>query len=100
MQLHLVARAILILGITLAVACGGSDPAPPTVDMAGGSGTKRFGEVCTGAADCESPLLCESFAMHTIMRCTKMCTVATQATDCPAPSAGTCTPNNYCRFAM
>ena len=67
-------------------------------DMAGQTpGTKAFGDLCTVNGDCQS-LLCEQFAMGTVHRCTKPCTVATEATDCPAPSALTCTNNGYCKF--
>jgi hypothetical protein len=64
---------------------------------------KPFGAPCTtdGAnGDCQSGL-CKPFVMMTILRCTKPCTAATQATDCPVPpSAGTCTPNLYCKFTQ
>ena len=50
-------------------------------DMAGATpGTKAFGDACTVNGDCQS-LLCEPFAMGTVQRCTKSCTVATQTTD-------------------
>jgi hypothetical protein len=61
------------------------------------AGTKLFGDTCTVNGDCQSSL-CEQFVMGTVHRCTKSCTAATQATDCPAPSDGTCTPNLYCKF--
>jgi hypothetical protein len=60
-------------------------------------GAKAFGDTCTVNGDCQSAL-CEQFAMGAVQRCTKSCTAATQATDCPAPSDGTCTPNLYCKF--
>lgn len=73
---------------------------PVSTDMAGMTpGTAAFGASCTQNSDCQS-LLCEPFVMGSIHRCTKTCTVATQATDCPAPSAGTCTPNGYCKFSQ
>jgi hypothetical protein len=69
-----------------------------STDMAGVTpGTAAFGASCTVNGDCQS-LLCEQFVMGTVHRCTKSCTVATEATDCPAPSAGTCTANGYCKF--
>ena len=69
-------------------------------DMAGvPAGTAAFGATCTVNGDCQS-LLCEQFVMGTVHRCSKACTVATQATDCPAPSDGTCTPNGYCKFTQ
>lgn len=78
---------------------GGSSAAVST-DMAGATpGTAAFGASCTVNEDCQS-LLCEPFVMGTVHRCTKTCTVATQATDCPAPSDGTCTNNGYCKFSQ
>jgi hypothetical protein len=69
-------------------------------DMAGATpGTAAFGATCTVNGDCQS-LLCEQFVMGTVHRCSKPCTVATQATDCPAPSDGTCTNNGYCKFSQ
>lgn len=87
---------------------GGGENNASSTDMASGGvvsddmtgqtpGAKAFGDLCTINGDCQS-LLCEPFAMGTVHRCTKTCTVATQATDCPAPSAGTCTNNGYCKF--
>jgi hypothetical protein len=66
-------------------------------DGGGAVGAKAFGDTCTVNTDCQSNL-CEQFVMGTVHRCTKACTTATQATDCPAPSDGTCTPNGYCKF--
>jgi hypothetical protein len=69
-----------------------------STDLAGVTpGTKAFGDLCTVAGDCQSTL-CEPFAMGAVHRCSKACTVATQTVDCPAPSAGTCTNNGYCKF--
>ncbi len=57
-----------------------------------------LGSACTMASDCASGL-CEPFEMQTIHLCTVACTAATQAMDCPVPpTAGTCTPNMYCKF--
>jgi hypothetical protein len=87
---------------------GGSDSASTdmattsvaSTDMAGvAPGAAAFGATCTVNGDCQS-LLCEPFVMGTVHRCSKTCTVATQATDCPAPSDGTCTPNGYCKFTQ
>jgi hypothetical protein len=75
-----------------------ANAAAVSTDMAGVTpGVKAFGDTCTVAGDCQSTL-CEQFVMGTIHRCSKPCTVATAATDCPAPSDGTCTPNGYCKF--
>lgn len=74
-------------------------------DLAGvtPTGTKQFGDLCTTdgpTGDCASGM-CKPFAQGTVQRCTKPCTVATQATDCPnPPSSGTCTNNNYCKFTQ
>ena len=76
------------------------DASSPGVDAgsdAPSSGIAAFGATCTGNGDCASNL-CEPFRMQTVNLCTKACTVATQATDCPSPSVGTCTPKGYCRF--
>lgn len=75
-----------------------TDMAMPMHDLAGVTpGTAAFGATCTVDGDCQS-LMCRQFVMGTVHRCTKACTVATQATDCPAPSAGVCTNNGYCKF--
>ena len=74
--------------------------APASTDMAGApAGTKAFGDLCTLNGDCQSNI-CGQFVMGTVHRCSKACTVATQATDCPAPSDGTCNNNGYCKFAQ
>jgi hypothetical protein len=74
--------------------------APAAVDSPAPSegGGLPLGSMCTQASDCASGL-CEPFRMQTVHLCTQPCTAATQATDCPnPPTAGTCTPNMYCRF--
>ena len=86
---------------------GGNNTSNATDDMAqagtddGGSpapaGTKLFGDLCTVNGDCSSAI-CGNFVMGTVHRCTKPCTVATQTSDCPAPSDGTCNANGYCKF--
>jgi hypothetical protein len=82
---------------------GGGDMGSTTSggDMAGApTGTKQFGELCTLATECQSGI-CGQFVMGTVHRCSKSCTVATQATDCPAPpSDGTCNNNGYCKFSQ
>lgn len=61
------------------------------------AGPKLFGDTCT--ADCEcGTSMCRQFQMGAVMKCTKPCTVATQATDCPTPGTGMCTNNGYCKF--
>ncbi|HZS39259.1 MAG TPA: hypothetical protein VFF06_20650 [Polyangia bacterium] len=83
--------------------CNSTDMARVIVDLAGvdlaGNSTKAaFGATCVQNSDCQSNM-CEQFRMHTVNFCTQPCTAATQTTDCPAPpSAGTCTPNLWCRF--
>jgi hypothetical protein len=63
----------------------------------GDLGPKHFGDSCTTDCDCDTSM-CRQFSMGATHLCTKPCTVATQATDCPAPSTGMCTPNLYCKF--
>jgi hypothetical protein len=86
-------RAISLAFVLCILGCG-SAPAP--ADMAGG--TKLFGEDCVADADCQSGM-CRDFQMQTIKKCTKACTAATQANDCPIPpSSGTCNANLVCKF--
>lgn len=102
----------LLLGIGLA-GCGddttlmsGGDM-PVVLDMAvhgdlaiavcADAGPKMFGAQCTSDCECDTSM-CRQFQMGATMKCTKPCTVATQATDCPAPSTGMCTNNGYCKF--
>ena len=61
------------------------------------AGPKMFGDTCTTDCECDSSM-CRQFQMGAVMKCTKPCTVATQATDCPTPSTGMCTNNGYCKF--
>ena len=104
----------LLLGVGL-VGCGddttsstGNDMAMTAVkDMAvhgdlatavcADAGPKTFGDTCTTDCECDTSM-CRQFQMGAVMKCTQPCTVATQATDCPAPSTGTCTNNGYCKF--
>ncbi|HZS37456.1 MAG TPA: hypothetical protein VFF06_11555 [Polyangia bacterium] len=105
--MRIMMNVMLVLSLAgLLSSCGDdvsiADMPAGNVDLSGTSGDgpgggKMFGDLCSSNADCQSGL-CEPFAMMAVHRCTKSCTVATQATDCPAPSNGTCTPNNYCRF--
>lgn len=61
------------------------------------AGAKKFGDACTTDCECETSM-CRQFQMGAVHLCTRPCTVATQATDCPAPSTMTCTNNGYCKF--
>ena len=61
------------------------------------AGPKPFGAACTTDCECDSAM-CRQFQMGATHVCTRPCTVATQATDCPAPSTGMCTNNGYCKF--
>ena len=110
---------ILVLSLLLGVAvvgCGSDDTSSSAVDMnmsmsstdmvvrdlamvsCNDMGTKQLGETCTTDCDCQSSM-CRQFAMGTTHLCTKPCTTATAATDCPMPpSTGMCTPNLYCKF--
>lgn len=79
----------------------GSSTDMPVHDFAiaicGDLGPKHFGDTCTTDCDCDTSM-CRQFSMGSVQKCTKPCTVANQATDCPAPSTGMCTPNLYCKF--
>jgi hypothetical protein len=111
---------ILLLSLAVAVAgvgCGGSSPPPESSpdlaqagvgadmatapqsggDMAGGGTLLPFGANCTSNPQCASNL-CAQFVMGMVHRCTKTCTPATAATDCPAPADGTCNNNGECKF--
>lgn len=78
---------------------GGNDLATsqPPGDLATNPTLAAFGAMCTAGTDCQSGL-CMQFVQGTVHRCTKPCTTATAATDCPAPSDGTCNNNGYCKF--
>ena len=83
--------------LLVATTCGGSsgggtpDAGPPDAGL-------PLGSSCTLDTDCASDI-CRPFRMQTVHLCTKPCTAATQATDCPVPpTAGTCSPNQYCDF--
>ncbi len=81
----------------------GNDSGTPAVDANvpgndAATGAKQLGDPCTAGSECASGL-CEAFRMQAVMLCTKPCTPATQAADCPSPPTdGTCTPKMYCRF--
>jgi hypothetical protein len=51
-------------------------------------------------SNCATGLLCEQFAGGSEHECTNPCTApnSLDPTECPAPSDGTCTPNNYCKL--
>jgi len=62
------------------------------------AGPKHFGDACTTDCDCDTAM-CRQFQMGAVHLCTRPCTTATQAADCPnPPSTGMCTPNLYCKF--
>ena len=61
------------------------------------AGPKHFGDACTTDCECDTSM-CRQFQMGAVHLCTRPCTTATQATDCPAPSTMTCTNNGYCKF--
>jgi hypothetical protein len=61
------------------------------------AGPKQFGDACTADCDCATSM-CRMFQMGAVHLCTRPCTPQTAATDCPAPSTGTCTNNGYCKF--
>ena len=103
----------LLLGFGIA-GCGDDTTAAGGLDMSGvakdmavhgdlatavcaDAGPKMFGDTCTTDCECDTSM-CRQFQMGATMKCTKPCTVATQATDCPAPGTGMCTNNGYCKF--
>lgn len=103
----------LLLGIGF-VGCGGDDTTTMSgmdlasrLDMAthgdlaiavcADAGMAAFGAACTADCDC-STSMCRMFQMGAVHLCTRPCTVATAAMDCPGPSTGTCTNNGYCKF--
>jgi hypothetical protein len=51
---------------------------------------------CTTDADCAEGLVCFDFPNKGGFLCTRTCTPATAATDCPAPSEG-CGNNGHCK---
>ena len=74
-----------------------TDMGPAAGDL-GTAGKKAFGDTCKVDGDCQSNM-CRGFQMMKVLKCTKACTIATQAVDCPKPpSTGQCTPNGYCKF--
>lgn len=77
---------------------GGSDSGgSETSSSGGGDGGAGLCQPCTQNSDCASNM-CEGFVQQTVHLCTVACTTATEGTDCPnPPSAGTCTPNSYCK---
>jgi hypothetical protein len=80
-----------VLALSLA-ACG-------NISSSSDMGAKKaFGDNCTADTDCESGI-CRGFQMMTVTKCTKACTAATAAQDCPnPPSTGTCNTDNICKF--
>ena len=81
------------LAVTLDMATHGDLAIAVCVD----AGPKHFGDACTTDCECDTSM-CRQFQMGAVHLCTQPCTVATQATDCPAPSTMTCTNNGYCKF--
>jgi hypothetical protein len=97
-------RTLVLCCTLVLIACGGSTPPINNADLAGdGGGTKMFGDVCTvlgTPGDCAPDLICEMFLMGALYRCTRLCDQNPNPTNCPAPSAGSCTPKNECKFTM
>jgi hypothetical protein len=98
-------RTLLLSCALMLIACGGSTPPMNTADLgsADGGGTKVFGDVCTALGtpgDCAPDLICEMFLMGAVYRCTRLCDQNPNPTNCPAPSVGTCTPKDECKFTM
>jgi hypothetical protein len=71
---------------------------PPDLTFVPDLALLPFGASCTTNSQCQSGI-CGMFEMGALFVCTKPCTPATQATDCPnPPSTGTCNSMNYCKF--
>ena len=93
MMLPRVVLGLALAGSSLTVFGCGSDSGGGTPDAG-----LVLGASCTLSSDCASGL-CEPFHQATVHLCTKPCTAATQASDCPTPpTAGTCTAAGYCNF--
>ncbi|HEY4056432.1 MAG TPA: hypothetical protein VGM39_07475 [Kofleriaceae bacterium] len=103
--------AVFVVGAVTVLGACKDDPLPytggPDIDAAPvvdgppglcGTGTLGYLEVCdtNGANQCGS-CACTSFGHEAV--CTKPCTAATAATDCPAPSLG-CSSGGFCRPSM
>ena len=112
MRIALVSLLLMVAAIgcgddTTSAAAGDLSMSNPVLDMAvhgdlaiavcADAGPKHFGDTCTMDCDCDTSM-CRPFQMGATHLCTRPCTTATQATDCPAPSTGMCTNNGYCKF--
>ena len=92
----------LLLGLLLATpallpACGGSDPAPATADLANFDRDmlEPFGAVCTVNEECTSKVC---FIGGNRSYCSMHCTTATATTDCPnPPTTGMCNMQGFCK---
>jgi hypothetical protein len=101
-------RLSLVFLTLLAFGCGDNSPMMSTdmsmtIQDGGPGGTKMFGDQCMVAGspgDCAPGLICDMFAMGTVFRCTRMCDVNPNPTNCPAPSNGTCNGKGECKFTM
>jgi hypothetical protein len=105
----ILAMALGAAGAAVGSGCGGSDSGPcngaiehdndatcaPQNPSTPTSPTpKAFMEDCTSDSECETNL-CFPFAQKGT-KCTRTCTAATAATDCPAPSTG-CNGMGVCK---
>jgi hypothetical protein len=101
-------RIIAIALFALLGSCGSSpmgstDMSMSVADAGDGGGTKMFGDQCFtpgNPGDCGPGLICDMFVMNTINRCTRMCDVNPNPTNCPAPSNGTCNGKGECKFTQ
>jgi hypothetical protein len=89
---------LIVLAIALAaVGCGGVMPPPSDggSDGGGDGGLFPFGAPCADKSECASNV-CFIGGNRTF--CSLVCTVATQATDCPVPpTSGLCNMQGYCK---
>ncbi len=106
-QSNMIASSLRAWALTLALGSGivgvvaacGEDTTTPVGNDGGTStvtGSIGFLEPCTANAECMTGL-CYRYNMATVgMRCSKTCTMATAAADCPAPSSG-CNNMGVCK---
>jgi hypothetical protein len=97
-------RRLVLCCVLALCGCGGAMPVnEPDLGSADGGGAKMFGDTCSvlgTPGDCAPGLICDVFVMGAVYRCTQPCDQNPNPTNCPPPSAGTCTPKNECKFNM
>src|SRR5690348_4639360 len=92
--------------VAVGIGCGtnneGGDPDPDAGTQSGfDPGSRQFMETCNEAVDCAVPagadvVICQLYQAKNAKFCTKSCTAATAAADCPSPSPG-CNNMGVCK---